>query len=68
MAKSFSLLEAKMSPESRARSDALYEVLSGRSRRQRKKITVKAMKEARRGNLASFASVEDLMADLREKK
>ena len=26
--------------------------------------TVKAMKEARRGNLASFDSVEELMADL----
>lgn len=27
-------------------------------------ITIQAMKEARRGNLKSFKSVEDLMADL----
>lgn len=30
-------------------------------------VTVQAMKEARRGNLKSFKSVEDLMADLNAK-
>jgi len=67
MAKSFSVLEAKMSAASRARADAQYAALSCRLKRERQKITVAAMKEAREGNLESFESVEALMADLKAK-
>jgi len=67
MAKSFSVLEAKMSAASRARSDAQYAALSHRFKRQRQRIMVVAMNEAREGDLKSFESVEALMADLKAK-